>query len=369
MLKNRCNVKYVNLPLQYEPLKLEILKRIERVFESGQFILGPEVQDLEKHFAKYCDCKYTVGVGNGTDALTLSMKALNIGRGDEVITVPNSFVATAGAIANVGAKPVFVDVRDNYNIDPDLIEDAVSNRTKAIIPVHLTGRPANMNPIIEISEKNNLFIIEDAAQAIGAEYHGKKVGSFGIAGCFSLHPLKNLNAGGDAGLITTNDKKLYEKLVKLRNHGLRNRDECDFWGFNSRLDSIQAAIVNVKLNHFEEWNKKIRKIVDLYQKKLVGIVDFPLDKEHEKSVYHLFMIQCDKRDDLQKYLLSKGIETKVHYPIPIHLQEPAKKLGYEKGDCPVAELQAERILSLPVYPELNLSQVEKVIKNIKEFYS
>ena len=365
----RISVKYVNLPLQYEYLKDDIIDKIKNIFYKGDFILGSEVKNLEERFARYCDCKYALGVGNGTDALFLVIKALNIGKDDEVITAPNSFISTAGAIAIAGAKPVFVDVRDDYNINPHLIEDAITSKTKAILPVHLTGRPADMNPILEIAKKHDLFIIEDAAQAIGAVYNDKKTGSFGIAGCFSLHPLKNLNAGGDGGMITTNDLDLYEKLIKLRNHGLRNRDECEFWGYNSRLDSIQAAIVNVKLDYLDEWHEKLRNIVDIYQKKLNGIVSFPRDESHLNSTNHLFMIQCEKRDELQNYLSKKDIETKVHYPLPIHLQEPAKKLGYKEGDFPIAELQSKRILSLPIYPELTDEQINIVTEEIKNFYS
>jgi len=367
-MKNPIKIRYINLPLQYNQIKKELIKNIEHVFKSGQFIMGPEVKKLETRFAKYCDCKYALGVANGTDAIFLALKALDIGANDEVITVPNSFIATAGAIGNTGAKPIFVDIREDYNINPDQIEEKITEKTKAILPVHLTGRPADMNPVLEIAEKYDLYVIEDAAQAIGATYYGHKVGSFGIAGCFSMHPLKNLNAGGDAGMITTNNSDYYDTLVKLHNHGLRNRDECDFWGFNSRLDSIQAAIINTKFNYLDEWNNKIRSLVDLYQENLRGIVEFPEDKDFEKSVYHLFMIQCDDRDELQKYLLNNGIETKIHYPIPIHLQTPAKKLGYIKGDLPVIEKQSERILSLPIYPELASDDIEFVSQKIKEFY-
>lgn len=367
-MNNPKQVKYINLPLQYKQLKKELLKNIVTIFETGQFVLGPEVKKLENRFAKYCDCKYAIGVANGTDALFLALKALEIGSGDEVITVPNSFISTAGTIGNIGAKPVFVDIRKDYNIDPEKIEDEITDKTKAILPVHLTGRPADMNPILKIAKKHDLYVVEDAAQAIGATYHGKKVGSFGIAGCFSLHPLKNLNACGDGGMITTNNTDYYETLLKLHNHGLKNRNECDFWGYNSRLDSIQAAIVNTKFDHLEIWNKKIRKLVDLYQEKLHGIVEFPEDKKFEKSVYHLFMIQCDDRNKLQRYLSDNGIETKIHYPIPIHLQKPAKELGYKKGDLPFAEKQSERILSLPIYPELTPDDIKYVTSKIKEFY-
>lgn len=361
-------VKYVNFPLQYKSIKPEIDNAIKNVLEEGIFILGEEVKKFEDWFAKYCESKYALGVANGTDALILVMKALGIGLGDEVITVPNSFISTTASIVHVGAKPVFVDVRDDYNINPDLIEDAITSHTKAILPVHLTGRPTEMEPILEIAHEHDLYVIEDAAQAVGAKYHRKRVGSFGTAGCFSLHPLKNLNAYGDGGVITTEDKGLYDKLVKLRNHGLRSRDECELWGYNSRLDTIQAAIVNVKLAHLDEWTKRIREIASFYQKNLSGLVKVPVDKPYEEAVYHTFIIQCDKRDKLQKYLLEKGIETKIHYPIPIHLQDSAKGLGYKKGDFPVAETQAKRILSLPIYPELTNEQIEMIVNEIKNFY-
>ncbi|MBI2004021.1 DegT/DnrJ/EryC1/StrS family aminotransferase [Candidatus Pacearchaeota archaeon] len=366
---NKILVKYINFPLQYKKIKKELLGTIENVFESGNFVLGPEVEKFEKNFAKSCQTKYALGVGDGTSALFLVMKALGIGTGDEVITVPNSFIATAGAIAATGAKPVFVDADDDYNINPRLIEEAITKKTKAILPVHLTGRPANLDKILEISDKNKIYLIEDAAQAVGAKYNGKKVGSFGIAGCFSLHPLKNLNAYGDSGIITTQDKQLYENLKKMRNHGLKNRDECDFFAFNSRLDELQAAMLNVKMKYLDKWTKRKREIASFYQKKLSDIIKVPLDKPNEEAVYHTFIIQANKRDDLQKFLLQKGIETKIHYPIPIHLQKAAQYLGYKKGDFPKTEEQTKKILSLPIYPELKKEQLELVVNEIRKFYS
>ena len=362
-------VKYVNFPIQYEKVKIESLKAIKNVFESGNFVLGSEVEKFEKNFAKYCGTNYALGVGNGTDALFMTIKALEIGNGDEIITVPNSFIATAGAIVATGAKPVFVDADDDYNLNPRLIEDAVTKRTKAILPVHLTGRPASLDKILEIADKKKLYLIEDAAQAIGAKYNGQKVGSFGIAGCFSLHPLKNLNAYGDGGVIITKDLQLYERLKKMRNHGFKNRNECDFFAFNSRLDELQAAILNVKFKYLDKWTKRKREIAAFYQKKLSDIVKVPFDKSNENAVYHTFIIQADKRNQLQKFLLKKGIETKIHYPIPIHLQKAAKSLGYKKGDFPKAEEQAEKILSLPIYPELKEEQLEFIVNEIRNFYS
>ncbi len=367
---SNVKVKFVDLSAQFESAKAEIVSRINSVLESGDYILGSEVKEFEREFAKYCGCSYAIGVGNGTDALFLCMKALGIGQGDEVITAPNSFIATAGAIIAAGAVPAFADVGDDYNINPDLIEKAITKNTRAIIPVHLTGRPANMSPILEMAKKNGLHVIEDTAQAVGAEYKGARVGSFGIAGCFSLHPLKNLNCCGDGGVITTNNKELYEKILHLRNHGLKNRDETIMWGYNSRLDSIQAAILNVRLRHLEDTGARIKEIVSLYRKGLKeakGIAKIPHDKEYEEPFYHNFIIESEKRDELQKYLLGKGIETKVHYPVPIHLQLQSLSLGFKKGDFPVAEKQAKRILSLPLYPELKDSQINLVIEGINSF--
>ncbi len=365
-------IKFVNIGAQFNSLRDEILKKVDEVSQSGEFILGKELQQFEKNFASYCNCKYAVGVANGTDALFLVMKALGINKGDEVITAPNSFLATAGAVIAAGATPVFADVRDDYNIDPNKIREVIVERTKAIIPVHLTGRPADMKAILAIASEHGLFVIEDAAQAVGALYENKRVGSFGIAGCFSFHPLKTLNAYGDGGAITTNDTALYEKLTKLRNHGLKNRDECEFWGYNSRLDNLQAAILNVKLKHLDKWSRRKREIAALYRKGLQGIkgiLKVPVDALGEEAVYHTFVIQCENRDELQQYLLKLGIETKVHYPIPIHLQKSAAALRYKQGDFPTAERQAKTILSLPIYPELSDSEIEAVCKEIRMFYA
>lgn len=365
---SEIRVPYINLALQHQQIKKEILKAVERVLDHGQFILGPEVAAFEERFASLCGTRYAIGVDNGTSALFLTLRALGIGPGDEVITAPNSFLASASCIALVGARPVFVDVRDDYNIDPSRIEEAITPRTKAIIPVHLTGRPADMHPILEIAERYGLYVVEDCAQAVGARYYGRPVGSFGIAGCFSLHPLKNLNAVGDGGVITTNDAGLYEKLRKARNHGLRNRDECEFWSYNCRLDTLQAAMLLVKMDCLQEWTEKRRANAAFYQQHLRDVVQVPEDKPYEYAVYHTFVIQADQRDALQAYLLEQGIETKVHYPIPIHLQDAAKALGYSIGSFPVAERQAKRILSLPVYPELTESQRMYVVSQIRRFF-
>ncbi len=361
-------VPYVQLRLQYRNLKDEIDAALQKVLDSGIYILGSEVTRFEKSIAAYCDCAYAVGVGNCTDALFLGLKALCIGLGDEVISVPNSFFATTGAIRQAGATPVFVDVQEDYNINPALIEDAITDKTKAIMPVHLTGRPAAMDEILEIVEKYQLALVEDAAQAIGVKYKGRRVGSFGRVAGFSMHPLKTLNASGDGGIITTQDPLIYETVKKLRNHGLKNRDEVEMFGVNSRLDELQAAILNVKLKYLDQWNERCRSIAAFYRKNLHDVVKVPEDKPWEESVYHTFIIQAQQRDALQAFLLQQGIETKVHYPIPIHLQEVLKPLGYKRGDFPVAEKQAEKILSLPIYPELTQEQLELVVSEICNFY-
>ena len=292
--------------------------------------------------------------------------ALNIGPGDEVITVSNSFITSASSIAFVGAKPVFVDVGEDYNINPANIEEKITPDTKAILPVHLTGRPADMDAISEIAKRHNLFIIEDCAQAVCAEYKGKQVGSFGDTGCFSLHPLKTLNACGDSGVLTTNSEELYKSLNILRNNGLKSRDECIYWSFNSRLDNIQAAILLVKLKYLKQWTDGRIENAAFYREKLKDHpnIRIPVDRSYEKAVYHTFVIQAEKRDELKEKFIQSGIGTNIHYPIPIHLQKPAQELGYRRGDFPVTEEQAEKILSLPVYPELTRNELEYIVERL-----
>ncbi len=362
-------VPYIHLGQQHAPIKQEILKSVEALLDNGNYILGEEVSTFEKRFAALCQTKYALGIGNGTDTMILSMRALGIGVGDEVITAPNSYLASASSIALAGATPVFADVREDYNIDPAQIEKAITKKTKAIIPIHLTGRPADLEAIMAIAKKHNLHVIEDCAQAVGARYKNKSVGSFGITGSFSLHPLKNLGACGDGGVITTNDDKLFSYLSKARTHGHSSRDEVDFWSFNSRLDNLQAAILNVKFNSLEKWNNRRREIAERYWNGLHQLPMYvPKDKEYEHSVYHTFIIQTDKRDALMTYLREQGVDTKIHYPVPIHLQKAAAYLGYKKGDFPVTEKQCETILSLPVFPQLDNEQVDYVIEKINSFY-
>ncbi len=361
-------VPYLGLKEQHRTLKKEIFTAIGKILDQGDFILGSEVGKLEERFAKYCGVKHAVGMNSGTDALMLAMKALGIGPGDEVITAPNSFLASASSIASVGATPVFCDVRRDQNIDPSKLEARITSRTKAIMPVHLTGKPADMDPILAIAKKRGLYVFEDAAQAIGTEYRGKRAGSFGTAGAFSLHPLKTLNACGDGGMLTTNDDKLANKCRQLRNIGLKNRSESEIWGMNSRLDTIQAAIINIKFKYVDGYIKARRKNAEYYRKHLNGIVDCPPEESYEYCAYHLFVIQADRRDELQAYLLKNGIDTKIHYPLPIHLQKCAEGLGYKRGDFPEVEHQSQRILSIPVFQTLKKSQLDYVIEKITKFY-
>jgi dTDP-4-amino-4,6-dideoxygalactose transaminase len=367
-MNNLMNVPYVQLEIGETSYKGKLLSAVDRVLTHGKYILGPEVEVFEKQFAQHCGTKYALGVDNGTNAIILSLLALGIGPGDEVITAPNSYLASASSIALAGAMPVFVDVRDDFNIDPEKIEAAITPRTRAIIPVHLTGRPAEMDVILEIARRHNLKVIEDCAQAVGAAYKGRRVGSYGDTGCFSLHPLKNLAATGDGGVITTNDTDVYNYLLKARNHGLRNRDECDFWSYNSRLDTIQAAMLLVKMEYLDEWTEKRRHNAAFYQSRLANVVKCPEDSSDYYSVYHTFIVRAPKRDQLLSYLEERGIGSKVHYPIPIHLQRAAASLGYGKGSFPVTEAQTETILSLPVYPELSDDQLGYVASNILKFY-
>lgn len=366
---NDMKVPFVNLGLQNRLIREELLESVARVLESGQFILGEELAKFESSFAGLCGTKYAVGVANGTDALFLAMKALGIGKGNEVITAPNSFLASASSIHLAGGTPVFADVRDDFNIDPGQVRRRITPGTKAIMPVHLTGRPADMEAILGIAREYGLAVVEDCAQAVAAEYTGKPVGSFGDAGCFSLHPLKNLSVCGDGGMITTSDDRIYQQLLKARNHGLKNRDECEFWSYNSRLDNLHAAMMNVKLRHLPAWTERRRAIAAFFTARLKGLpVIAPADKPSEKAVYHTYIVQAEKRDELKQYLADKEIDTKIHYPIPIHLQDAAKNLGYREGDFPVTERQAGTILSLPVYPELTDEQVEYVADSVSGFY-
>lgn len=364
-------IPYVNVSAQHVTLRSELLEAVERVLTHGHFILGSEVAEFERRFADVCHVPCAVAVGNGTDALVLALRVLGIGPGDEVLTPPNSFVATAAAIALAGARPVFVDAGDDLNIDVTRIEAAITPRTRAILPVHLTGRPAQMGPLMAIARRHQLRVVEDCAQAVAAEYDGQRVGSFGDVGCFSLHPLKTLSACGDGGVLTTSDRALDARLREMRNIGLRTREECVVWSGNSRLDTLQAALLLVKLPHLEEWTGQRRGHADAYRQQLAGIrgIRVPVDRPNERAVYHTFVIQADRRDALRAFLAERGIGTQIHYPVPIHLQPAARELGYGPGSLPVAEAQASRILSLPVYPELTDEDVTRIAASIREFYA
>jgi len=366
--QQNIQVPFVNLPLQHATLKGSLLRALEQVLDHGQFILGRETAAFEERFADYCGVAHAVGVDNGTSALTLVLQALGIGAGDEVITAPNSFLASASCIAMAGARPVFADVGPNYTIDPERLERAVTDRTRAIIPVHLTGRPADMDPIMELAGRRGLHVVEDCAQAVGASYRGKKVGSFGTAGCFSMHPLKILNAIGDGGAITTSDAALHQRLLKARNHGMQSRDECEFWSGNCRLDTLQAAMLLAKMEFLEGWISQRRAIADRYRNELGGVVRVPVELPHERAVYQTFVVQAERRDELQQFLAAHLVDSKVHYPIPLHLQPAARGLGYQRGSFPVTEAQTRTILSLPIYPELTAAQQDKVIATVKAFY-
>ncbi len=362
-------VNYLELKRQFNDPGL--WKYVSETIQDCGFILGPEVEKFERAFADLCGTTYALGVNSGTDAIFLSLKALGIGSGDEVITVPNSFLATAGAIVATGATPVFVDVGPDYNIDPGLIDRALTKRTRAILPIHLTGNPANMEAILRITEAEGLFVIEDACQAVSASIGGQRVGSFGTAGCFSLHPLKNLNVCGDGGVITTSDSGLYEELRLLRSHGLKNRDEIEFFGYNSRLDSVQAAVANYFLQELESITKvRIHnaKIYDQYLSGLGEYVKIPPRQDNVEQVFHTYVVRVKDRNNLRNYLDENGIETKIHYPVPIHLQKPCLAMGYKIGDFPECEQQSTEILTLPIHQYLYSDQILYVCDRIQKFY-
>jgi len=364
-------VKYSYLEEQFANPE-DILNDIRELVRKGDYTLGSAVSEFEERFAKLCNTKYAVGVNSGTDALFLSMKSLNIGLGNEVITAPNTFIATVGAIVATGARPVFVDVNAEYNIDENLIEAAITSKTKAIMPVHYTGNPANMLVITDIAKRYNLYVIEDACQAIGATIDEKPVGSFGITAGFSLHPLKNLNVWGDGGIIVTNSQELADKFKLLRNHGLRNRDEVEFFGYNSRLDTLQAIVGNRLMNDVEAINNTRIKNAKTFDDALSDLSDYitiPPRKPNVKNVYHLYMIQAKDRDKLFAYLIKNGIEAKIHYPIPLHLQKASEHLGYKEGDFPVCEAQCKSIMTLPVHQHLTNQKILYIIDKIREFYT
>ena len=370
-------VPFLDLTRQYRKIKKEIFSATQRVYEKGRFILGEEVSNFEKEFSHYCGVRYGVGVGSGTDALYLALKTAGIGEGDEVVTVANSFVATALAISFTGAKPVFVDIDPKiYTMDPNQLELLLKRqeargsgrKIKAILPVHLYGHPAEMDSIMEIANRYDLVVIEDACQAHGAKYGRKKVGSFGAMGCFSFYPTKNLGGYGDGGMVVTDHKKYDQNLRLLRCYGEREKYQHVLKGHNSRLDEIQAAILRVKLKYLDQWNEVRRRKAKFYTKMLspLGVV-CPSEKKGIRHVYHLYTIKTRERDSLRAFLKKKGIETLIHYPIPIPLQKAYQELGYRRGDLPVTDQWSQKILSLPIFPEIRECEMEEVAEGIRSF--
>ena len=364
------NIPLVDLRVQYKFLHKEINEKLNEMFKSATFIKGPILEAFENEFANFSGAKYCVAVASGTDALYLSLLSLGIKKGDEVILPVNTFVATAYAILYVGAKPIFIDVDPKtLNIDSGLIERKVTKKTKAIIPVHLYGQPADMDKIMILSKKYKLFVIEDACQAHGAVYRGKKIGSLGNLAAYSFYPSKNLGAYGDGGAITTNSSRLIKLIKSLREYGSTSKYTYNRVGINSRLDTIQAAILSIKLKYIERWNKRKLNLAAYYNKKLkeLPFITTPFIDKDSIPAYHLYVIRTTRRTALIEYLKSCGIQTGVHYPIPLHLQKSLLSLGYKKGDFPIAETISNKILSLPIYPELTNKQQDYIVESIKTF--
>ena len=364
-------VPILDLKAQYATIRDEVTRAISGVCESQAFALGPAVAEFEKNIAAYCGSKHAIGVSSGTDALLVALMALGIGPGDEVITTPFTFFATAGCVVRVGAKPVFVDVDpDSFNIDPAGIEEKITEKTRAIIPVHLFGQLAQMKPIMDIARRHNLAVIEDACQAIGAGQDGVKAGNFGDCGCFSFYPTKNLGGFGDGGLVTTNSDELAQQIRILRDHGQNPRYFYHVIGGNFRLDGIQGAVLNVKLKHLDRWNEARRKHAALYDRLLAGSpIKTPKIDANNASIYHQYTVVIPERDALQKHLSENGIGSAIFYPKPLHVQDCFADLGYSEGDMPVAERLCREVLSLPLYPELRTEQIEHIAATALKFYA
>jgi len=362
-------VPYVNFPAQFESARTEIMAAVEGVFSRGEFVGGGGIiAALEAKIAAFCGAAHAIALNSGTDALILAMRGLGIGAGDEVITPPNSFVASAAAIIATGATPLFADVQDDQNIDPGAIEDAITPRTRAIMPVHLTGRVADMDAINAIAERHGLAVVEDAAQAFGSRYRGRSAGGLGSVGCFSAHPLKNLNAAGDAGFVVTDDAEVANRIRLLRNHGLIDRNTVVEWGTVSRLDGIQAAVLLSRLERLDGVIARRRATAEIYRNAITSNAIFMAPcRDYEFNTFHTFVIQTDNRDRLAAHLSKCGVETAIHYPIPIHLQPAAQALGYERGRFPVTERQAERILSLPIHQDLSEDDIQHVADSVNAF--
>jgi dTDP-4-amino-4,6-dideoxygalactose transaminase len=364
-------INYIDLQAQYQSLKQELREAIDGVLDSGAYVLGPAVAEFERDFADFCGTKHAVGVSSGTSALVLSLRAIGVGPGDEVITAANTFIATAAAIAQTGARPVLVDVDpQTRNIAPALIEAAITTRTKAIIPVHLFGRAAEMDEILTIADRHQLAVIEDAAQAHGASYQKRRAGSMGRLAAFSFYPAKNLGAFGEAGAVTTDDDDLARVVRMLRDHGSPKKYEHELLGYNARMDGLQGAVLGVKLKHLERWNAERNRVAKRYDDLMADLpVTRPSRSDDHEQVYHVYVIESDRRDELQAYLTDHGVPTIIHYPIPIHRQPAFECLGYREGDLPVAERLSRTVLSLPIYPEMTDEQVAFVSEQVRGFFT
>jgi len=363
-------IQFVDLKKQYAPLKKEILEGFEKVLDGMYLFLGENIQNFEKEFAHFCETNYGLGISDGTQSIHLILRAAGIGQGDEVITVSHTFIATTEAILHAGAKPVFVDIDpQTYLMDVKQVEAKINSHTKAILPVHLYGQTVDMDPLRELADKYHLMIIEDACQAHGARYKGKRAGALGDAAAFSFYFSKNLGGYGEGGFITTRNEQIAQKVRLLRDHGSQVRYQHDLVGYNSRPDELQAVVLRAKLPHLEEWNQKRRQHAALYNALLANLpVITPVAQPENEHVYHLYVICAPKRDKLQRYLKEHGIFTGIHYPIPIHLQKAVSNLGYVPGDLPVTEKITGEILSLPMYAELEDQEIEFIVNNIKSFY-
>jgi len=363
-------IPYVNLSLQWKSEKKDLLKIISNTLQNDDWVNGKSIEKFEKKISKICNTKYAAALNSGTDALTFALYLLGVRKGDEVITTPNSFIASVSVIVHLGATPVFVDVLSDQTMDPAKLEKVITKRTKVIMPVHLTGRISEMFEINKIAKKYNISVVEDAAQCIGSLYHNKPSGSLGTIGCFSAHPLKNLNAIGDAGYLTTNNKNIFKKVIELRNHGMVDRNKVKNFGYVSRMDNLQAAVLNYRLKNFKDVIKKRRENFKLYNKYLnKKHIFISPEKKYQYNTYHTFVIQVDKRDQLKKYLKKNNIITTIHYAIPIHLQPAAKYLGYERGSFKNTEKQAKRILTLPINQFLKKKEIKYISDKINTFYT
>ncbi len=365
-------ISVANLKAQYQSLKKEIDAAVDEVLREGAFIQGEACRSFEKEFAAFCGVSSACGVASGSDALFLALKALGMGPGDEVITTPFTFIATAEAVSRSGARVVFADIDDEMlNLDPGAVESCLTEKTKAIIPVHLYGHPASMNELATLAQARQISIVEDAAQSHGAEYDGKRVGALGAVGCFSFYPTKNLSAAGDAGMVVSNDRELVERIRLVGNHGERGKYEHALEGVSSRLDNLQAAILRVKLRHLEGWNERRRHLAKIYAQELDGLSGLRLPREAPdcRAVYNQFTIRTARRDALRSQLEEKGIATAIHYPLPLHLQPAYAHLGSKEGSFPIAEKAAREVLCLPIYPELDDDDARRVAEEVQNFFS